>query len=124
MSTRAPFLPASRAPRESDRSSARPHIAYANAGIPVLLKEVEQPALDRGLATIRKNYAGSVHKGRLSQQQMDQRLALMQPTLVQERAQCSATGAPPSPSRQLPGMVEKHFLRSPPFISLGPHPTV
>jgi 3-hydroxyacyl-CoA dehydrogenase len=57
-------------------------MAYANAGIPVLLKEVDQPALDRGLATIKKNYAGSVHKGRISQQQMDQRLALIQPTLT------------------------------------------
>jgi len=57
-------------------------MAYANAGIPVLLKEVDQPALDRGLATIKKNYAGSVQKGRLSQQQMDQRLALIQPTLT------------------------------------------
>src|SRR5262245_21657979 len=56
--------------------------AYANAGIPVLLKEVDQPALDRGLATIRKNYAGSVQKGRLSQEQMDQRLALIRPTLT------------------------------------------
>jgi 3-hydroxyacyl-CoA dehydrogenase len=57
-------------------------MAYANAGIPVLLKEVDQPALDRGLATIRKSYAGSVQKGRLSQQQMDQRLALIRPTLT------------------------------------------
>jgi 3-hydroxyacyl-CoA dehydrogenase len=57
-------------------------MAYANAGIPVLLKEVDQPALDRGLATIKKNYAGSVHKGRLSQHQMDQRLALIQPILT------------------------------------------
>jgi 3-hydroxyacyl-CoA dehydrogenase len=57
-------------------------MAYANAGIPVLLKEIDQPALDRGLATIKKNYAGSVHKGRLSQEQMDQRMALIQPTLA------------------------------------------
>jgi 3-hydroxyacyl-CoA dehydrogenase len=57
-------------------------MTYANAGIPVLLKEVDGSALDRGLATIRKNYAGSVQKGRLSQQQMDQRLALIQPTLT------------------------------------------
>src|SRR5207248_6097320 len=56
-------------------------MTYANAGIPVLLKEVDQAALDRGLATIRKNYAGSVQKGRLSQEQMDQRLALIRPTL-------------------------------------------
>jgi 3-hydroxyacyl-CoA dehydrogenase len=56
-------------------------MTYANAGIPVLLKEVDQPALDRGLAAIRKNYASSVQKGRLSQQQADQRLALIRPTL-------------------------------------------
>src|SRR5262249_25356939 len=62
-------------------------MAYANAGIPVLLKEVDPPALDRGLATIRKHYAGSVHKGRLSQQQMDQRLALIRPTLTYDRFQ-------------------------------------
>ena len=48
---------------------------YANAGIPVLLKEVSQEALDRGLATINKNYAATVKKGRLTQKQMDERLA-------------------------------------------------
>lgn len=57
-------------------------MAYANAGIPVLLKEVDQPALDRGLATIKKNYAGSVQKGRLSQEEMDRRVALVRPTLT------------------------------------------
>ena len=31
-------------------------MTYANAGIPVLLKEVDEAALQRGLATIRKNY--------------------------------------------------------------------
>jgi 3-hydroxyacyl-CoA dehydrogenase len=60
-------------------------MTYANAGIPVLLKEVDQAALDRGLATIRKNYAASVSKGRLTQQEMDQRLALIQPTLTYDR---------------------------------------
>jgi 3-hydroxyacyl-CoA dehydrogenase len=55
---------------------------YANAGIPVLLKETSQEALDRGLATIRKNYANSVSKGRFSQAVMDQRLALITPTLT------------------------------------------
>ena len=37
-------------------------MTYANAGIPVLLKEVDQAALDRGLATIRKNYAATVRR--------------------------------------------------------------
>jgi 3-hydroxyacyl-CoA dehydrogenase len=57
-------------------------MVLVNAGIPVLLKETEQTALDRGLATIRKNYANSVAKGRFSQDTMDQRLALIQPTLT------------------------------------------
>ncbi|HSB12723.1 MAG TPA: 3-hydroxyacyl-CoA dehydrogenase NAD-binding domain-containing protein [Blastocatellia bacterium] len=54
---------------------------YVNAGIPVLLKETSQEFLDRGLATIRKNYANSVRKGRFSQEVMDQRMALISPTL-------------------------------------------
>ncbi len=53
---------------------------YANAGIPVILREVDQTALDRGLAVIRKNYANSVKRGRFSQEVMDQRMALIQPT--------------------------------------------
>jgi 3-hydroxyacyl-CoA dehydrogenase len=60
-------------------------MTYANAGIPVLLKEVNQEALDRGLATIRKNYANTVLKGRLTQQQMDERFSRIEPTLSFER---------------------------------------
>jgi 3-hydroxyacyl-CoA dehydrogenase len=60
-------------------------MTYANAGIPVLLKEVNQEALDRGLATIRKNYGNTVQKGRLTQQQMDERLARIEPTLSFDR---------------------------------------
>ncbi len=55
---------------------------YANAGIPVLLKETSQEALDRGLGIIRKNYANSVNKGRFSQEAMDKRMALITPTLT------------------------------------------
>jgi 3-hydroxyacyl-CoA dehydrogenase len=57
-------------------------MACANAGISVRLKEVEQAALDRGLATIKKNYDNSVKKGRFSQQVMDQRMALIHPQLT------------------------------------------
>jgi 3-hydroxyacyl-CoA dehydrogenase len=60
-------------------------MVYANAGIPVLLKEVSQEALDRGLATIRKNYEATVQKGRLSPEQMTARLALIEPTLAYDR---------------------------------------
>ena len=62
---------------------------YANAGIPVLLKEVDQEALDRGLAIIRKNYAATVAKGRLTQEQMDERLALIEPTIELRQVQGS-----------------------------------
>jgi 3-hydroxyacyl-CoA dehydrogenase len=55
---------------------------FANAGIPVLLKETEQAALDRGINTIRKNYDNSVKKGRFTQQQMDDRMKLIKPTLT------------------------------------------
>lgn len=55
---------------------------YANAGIPVLLKETSQEFLDRGLATIKKNYSNSVKKGRFSQEVMDQRMASITPTLT------------------------------------------
>jgi 3-hydroxyacyl-CoA dehydrogenase len=56
-------------------------MVFANAGFPVLLKEVDQPALDRGLATIQKNYESSVKRGRLTQQFVDERLQLIKPTL-------------------------------------------
>jgi 3-hydroxyacyl-CoA dehydrogenase len=55
---------------------------YANAGIPVIVKEATQEALDRGMAVIRKNYAGSVKKGRLAQAEMDRRLALITPQIT------------------------------------------
>jgi len=56
-------------------------MVLANAGIPVLLKEVDQAALDRGMANIQKNYANSVKRGRFTQQFVDERLKLIQPTL-------------------------------------------
>jgi 3-hydroxyacyl-CoA dehydrogenase len=56
-------------------------MVFANAGFPVLLKDADQPALDRGLATIQKNYASSVKRGRFTQQFVDERLKLIKPTL-------------------------------------------
>jgi 3-hydroxyacyl-CoA dehydrogenase len=55
---------------------------YANAGIPVILKETAQRPLQRGIATIRSNYENSVKKGRFSQAVMDQRMALITPQLT------------------------------------------
>jgi len=54
---------------------------FANVGIPVFLLEVKQDALERGVATIRKNYEASAKKGRLTAQQVAERLALITPTL-------------------------------------------
>jgi 3-hydroxyacyl-CoA dehydrogenase len=56
-------------------------MTFANAGIPVLLKEVDQPALDQGLDKIRRNYASSVQRGRFTQKYVDERLAMITPTL-------------------------------------------
>jgi 3-hydroxyacyl-CoA dehydrogenase len=57
-------------------------MVLANAGIPVLLKEADLAALDRGLANIRKNYANSVSRGRITEQFADERWKLIQPTLT------------------------------------------
>jgi 3-hydroxyacyl-CoA dehydrogenase len=56
-------------------------MAFANAGLPVTLLEVDPRALDRGLDTIRKNYAATVSKGRLSQEEMDKRMARLSTAL-------------------------------------------
>jgi 3-hydroxyacyl-CoA dehydrogenase len=55
---------------------------FANVGIPVTVLEVNQDALERGLGVIRKNYQNSASKGRLTMQQVEQRMALMKPTLT------------------------------------------
>jgi 3-hydroxyacyl-CoA dehydrogenase len=57
-------------------------MSYANAGIPVLLKESDQAALDRGLATIRKNYAVSAAKGKMTAEQVERVMSLIRPTLT------------------------------------------
>ena len=54
---------------------------FANAGIPVTVFEVSPEALDKGLAIIKKNYAATVSKGRLSQEAMDMRLGLISSTV-------------------------------------------
>ena len=54
---------------------------FLNAGIPVIILEMKQEALDRGLATIAKNYEATVKKGRLKPEDMQKRLALLTSTL-------------------------------------------
>jgi 3-hydroxyacyl-CoA dehydrogenase len=54
---------------------------FLNAGIPVTMLEMKQEALDRGVATIRKNYEAQVKKGKLKQDKYEQRMSLLSTTL-------------------------------------------
>jgi len=54
---------------------------FLNAGIPVKILEMKQEAIDKGVATIRKNYEGQVKKGKLKQDKYDQRMSLLTTTL-------------------------------------------
>ena len=56
-------------------------MSIANAGLPVTVLESSQDALDRGMAIIGRNYGATVAKGRLSQAEMDARLARIAPTV-------------------------------------------
>ena len=53
---------------------------FVNAGMPVILLEVEQSGLERGMGIIRKNYAVAVNKGRMTEAQLEQAMALIRPT--------------------------------------------
>jgi 3-hydroxyacyl-CoA dehydrogenase len=55
-------------------------MAYANAGIPILLKDVDDEAVQRGLSTIRKNYQSSVSKGKMTPEALERTMALISPT--------------------------------------------
>ncbi|WP_206998452.1 3-hydroxyacyl-CoA dehydrogenase NAD-binding domain-containing protein [Trinickia mobilis] len=55
---------------------------FVNAGLPVTLLETKQEALERGLATIRKNYETTVKKGKLTQEALETRMSLIKPTLA------------------------------------------
>ena len=54
---------------------------FLNAGVPVTILEMKQEALDRGIATIRKNYEAQVKKGKLKEDRYAQRMALLDTTL-------------------------------------------
>jgi 3-hydroxyacyl-CoA dehydrogenase len=59
-------------------------MTYANAGIPVLLKDVDDAALQRGLATIRRNYDVTMSKGKMTAEQVDRTMALITPTTTSD----------------------------------------
>jgi len=53
----------------------------ANVGLPVTIVETSQEALDRGLATVRRNYENTAKKGRITQAEVENRCALITGTL-------------------------------------------
>jgi len=54
---------------------------FLNAGIPVVMLEMKQEALDKGTGIMRKNYEAQVKKGKLKQDKLDERMALLTTTL-------------------------------------------
>lgn len=56
-------------------------MALVNVGIPVILKDSDQAALDRGMDAIRKNYDVSVKRGRFTPEIVEQRIAQIRPQL-------------------------------------------
>ncbi len=62
---------------------------FATAGIPVVILEREQEALDRGLNVVRRNYQRSADKGRFPQDEVDLRMNLLSGTLrITDFADC------------------------------------
>lgn len=57
---------------------------FANVGIPVTLLEVKEDALERGLKVVRGNYERSMKRGKLSEQQVEDRMNLFAGTLRYE----------------------------------------
>jgi 3-hydroxyacyl-CoA dehydrogenase len=54
---------------------------FLNAGIPVVMLEMKQEALDKGIGIMRKNYEAQVKKGKLKQDKLDERMGLLSTTL-------------------------------------------
>jgi 3-hydroxyacyl-CoA dehydrogenase len=50
---------------------------FANIGLPVTLIELKSDALERGLSTIRKNYERTAAKGRITADDVEQRMGLL-----------------------------------------------
>jgi 3-hydroxyacyl-CoA dehydrogenase len=66
-------------------------MSFADFGFPVKLLDASPEVLEKGVARIRNNYAVSVKRGSLAQEEMDKRLALIQPvTTYEEIADCDA----------------------------------
>jgi 3-hydroxyacyl-CoA dehydrogenase len=60
-------------------------MAYANAGIPVLVKDVDDDAVERGIAAMRALYQSSVSRGRLTPAAVERTMSLVTPTTTYDR---------------------------------------
>ncbi len=54
---------------------------FLNAGIPVMVLEMKQEALDRGIGVVKKNYENSAKKGKLTEAKLNERMGLLTTTL-------------------------------------------
>ncbi|WP_298023688.1 3-hydroxyacyl-CoA dehydrogenase NAD-binding domain-containing protein [uncultured Parasphingopyxis sp.] len=54
---------------------------FLSAGIPVTIVEMQQDALDRGTGTMRKNYERTAQRGRMTDEQVEQAMGLLTPSL-------------------------------------------
>jgi 3-hydroxyacyl-CoA dehydrogenase len=62
---------------------------FLSVGIPVVIVETAQEALDRGTGLMRKNYEGSAARGRITQDQVEGAMGLLTPTLkLEDLADC------------------------------------
>ncbi|MBO6633617.1 MAG: enoyl-CoA hydratase/isomerase family protein [Parvibaculum sp.] len=62
---------------------------FLNTGFPVTIVETKQEALDRGIATIRKNYENSAKKGRFPMEEVEKRMGLLTGSLdMNDLADC------------------------------------
>jgi 3-hydroxyacyl-CoA dehydrogenase len=85
---KVPDMPAGTKPREIKRAAVIGagtmgggiSMCFANAGIPVTIIETSREALDRGLATVKRNYENTVKRGGLKQEEMERRVGLLSGT--------------------------------------------
>jgi 3-hydroxyacyl-CoA dehydrogenase len=64
-------------------------MSFANAGMPVRVLETKPAALEGGMMTCRRNWEATAKKGRMTPVEVEQRMALLQPTSsMQDLADC------------------------------------
>ncbi|PHR62242.1 MAG: 3-hydroxyacyl-CoA dehydrogenase [Robiginitomaculum sp.] len=62
---------------------------FLNIGLPVVIMDMSQTALERGRVTIRKNYENSLRRGKITERQIDDRMALLSGTIeLSDMADC------------------------------------